>query len=65
MRVCIHRGAREIGGSGVEVEASGQRIVLDVGLPLDATDDAALLPAVRGFREPAVGAAPETILSMR
>lgn len=52
MRVCIHRGAREIGGSCVEVEASGQRIVLDVGLPLEAEADEALLPKVRGFREP-------------
>src|SRR3989338_10076727 len=52
MRVCIHRGAREIGGSCVEVEASGQRIVLDGGLPLEAEADEALLPKVRGFREP-------------
>jgi ribonuclease J len=36
MRVCIHRGAAQIGGSCVEVEAGGARIVLDVGLPLDA-----------------------------
>lgn len=52
MRVCIHRGAKEIGGSCVEVEAAGRRIVLDVGLPLGAEDDETLLPAVRGFREP-------------
>ncbi|HEX9871745.1 MAG TPA: MBL fold metallo-hydrolase [Candidatus Tectomicrobia bacterium] len=52
MRVCIHRGAHEIGGSCVEVEAAGQRIVLDVGLPLGAEADVALLPKVRGFREP-------------
>ena len=52
MRVCIHRGAHEIGGSCVEVEAAGQRIVLDVGLPLEVEADEALLPKVRGFREP-------------
>jgi len=52
MRVCIRRGAKEIGGSCVEVEASGRRIVLDVGLPLGAEDEEVLLPSVRGFREP-------------
>lgn len=36
MRVRIHRGAAEIGGTCVEVEAGGQRLVLDVGRPLDA-----------------------------
>jgi ribonuclease J len=36
MRVRIHRGAHEIGGSCVEVESAGERIVLDVGRPLDA-----------------------------
>ena len=58
MKVRIHRGTREIGGTCIEVEAQGKRIALDVGLPLDAPEDAAdgaheqLLPAVRGFREP-------------
>ena len=54
MRVRIHRGAREIGGTCIEVEAQGRRIVLDVGLPLDASVDEAerLLPDVPGFREP-------------
>ena len=52
MRVCIHRGAEQIGGSCVEAEASGSRIVIDVGLPLDAADvDIGLLPAVSGLRE--------------
>jgi ribonuclease J len=35
MRVKIHRGTREIGGTCVELEASGARILLDLGLPLD------------------------------
>lgn len=54
MRICIHRGTREIGGTCIELEASGRRIALDVGLPLDAGDDAHehLLPRVAGFREP-------------
>ena len=34
MRTRIHRGAAEIGGSCVEVEASGLRILIDAGLPL-------------------------------
>ena len=53
MRVCIHRGTNEIGGTCVEVEAEGRRIILDVGLPLDADDAAeSLLPSVKGFRTP-------------
>lgn len=38
MRVRIHRGAHEIGGSCVEVEADGESIIVDAGLPLN--DDA-------------------------
>ena len=50
VRVCIHRGTKEIGGTCVEVESQGKRIVLDVGLPLDVADPAAMpLPAVPGF----------------
>ena len=50
MRVRIHRGAHEIGGSCVEIEHHGKRIVLDVGRPLDGGLDADLpLPAVPGL----------------
>ena len=54
MRICIHRGTMEIGGTCIELEAEGKRIALDVGLPLDAPDEGheSLLPAVPGFREP-------------
>ena len=54
MRVCIHRGTGEIGGTCIEIEAEGKRVALDVGLPLDAPEDGheSLLPAVPGFREP-------------
>ena len=54
MRIRIHRGTKEIGGTCIEVEAQGMRIALDVGLPLDAPDDGheSLLPRVPGFREP-------------
>ena len=39
MRIRIHRGTKEIGGTCIEAEARGKRIALDVGLPLDAPDD--------------------------
>jgi len=51
MRYCIHRGTQEIGGTCIELEAQGKRLVLDVGLPLDKKDDPALLPHISGFRE--------------
>ncbi len=54
MRICIHRGTKQIGGTCIELEAQGKRITLDVGLPLDAGDDddiEGLLPQVPGFRE--------------
>lgn len=55
MRICIHRGTQEIGGTCIEIEAQGRRIVLDLGLPLDAPDREPhedLLPQVPGFTEP-------------
>ncbi len=53
MKARIHRGAREIGGSCVELEAAGSRLVLDLGLPLEsAHDNDAPLPAVSGLENP-------------
>lgn len=52
MRVCIHRGASEIGGNCVEIESQGRRIVLDVGLPLDQEPETCPLPPVPGFTAP-------------
>jgi ribonuclease J len=53
VRVRIHRGAHEIGGNCIEVEADGTRLVLDVGRPLSAGwDEDVELPAVAGFVEP-------------
>ena len=53
MKVQIHRGTQEIGGTCVEIESQGARIVLDVGLPLHVADaDWPLLPPVRGFAHP-------------
>lgn len=53
MRVCIHRGTKEIGGTCIELESQGKRIVLDVGVPLDVAypDDFPLHP-VEGFKKP-------------
>jgi ribonuclease J len=53
MRVCIHRGTKEIGGTCVEIESQGKRLVLDVGLPLDAPDpDSFPLHPIKGFEAP-------------
>jgi ribonuclease J len=50
LKVCIHRGANEIGGSCVELESQGQRLLLDLGLPLDAEqNDIKYLPEVKGL----------------
>lgn len=52
MRACIHGGAASIGASCVELEFEGQHLVLDLGLPLDASAGSAVtLPAIRGLRE--------------
>jgi ribonuclease J len=52
MRVRIHRGANQIGGSAIEVEAAGSRLLLDCGLPLDGDEeDERLLPAMAGLCE--------------
>jgi ribonuclease J len=48
VRACIHRGAHEIGGSCVEVEHDGTRLVLDIGLPLDSPLEVPL-PAISGL----------------
>jgi ribonuclease J len=45
MKARIHRGAAEVGGSCVELEANGQILLLDVGLPLsDGGETEARLP---------------------
>lgn len=51
MRVCIHRGSEQIGGTCIEVEAQGKRIILELGLPLDQEFDDVALPPVRGLHE--------------
>lgn len=50
MRACIHRGAAEIGGSCVELESEGRRLVLDLGLPLNSqAADKVPLPKITGL----------------
>jgi len=50
VRARIHRGAAEIGGSCIELEADGERLVLDLGRPLDAgSRDSVPLPPVDGL----------------
>jgi len=53
MKICIHRGTHEIGGTCVELESQGERIVLDIGSPLNVSDtDALPLYPVLGFDRP-------------
>ncbi len=50
MRACIHRGSHQIGGSCVELEQDGKRLLLDLGLPLDAkVNDRDYLPGAVGL----------------
>ena len=52
MRVRVHRGSHEVGGSCVEVEHAGFRLVLDVGKPLNAGwTDRVDLPSVPGLAD--------------
>jgi ribonuclease J len=47
----IHRGTQQIGGTCIELEADGARLLLDLGLPLDADEVSDnLLPEVSGLR---------------
>ena len=49
LRVCIHRGAHQIGGTCIELECQGNRLVLDIGMPLDAEDPSQVrMPDVSG-----------------
>ena len=52
MRARIHRGAAEVGGNCVELEARGKRLVLDVGWPITAADgEDVALPGVAGLAD--------------
>jgi ribonuclease J len=53
VNVCIHRGTKQIGGTCIELEQDGARLILDLGLPLDAEEATPdLLPPVDGVRSP-------------
>ncbi|MGK5083490.1 MBL fold metallo-hydrolase [Bdellovibrionota bacterium FG-1] len=39
MKYRIHRGANEIGGNLIEVEAQGKKIILDIGMPLTLPEE--------------------------
>jgi len=50
MDACIHRGSHEIGGSCVELRSEGKRLLIDLGLPLEAPGDSALyVPPIAGL----------------
>lgn len=50
MRIIVHRGSHQIGGSCIEIAAGESRIVLDAGLPLEADlCEGSLIPPVPGL----------------
>lgn len=50
MDVCIHRGSHQIGGSCVEIKQDGLRLLIDLGLPIDAEGNfSRYLPDVEGL----------------
>ena len=55
VKVCIHRGSNQIGGSCVEIECEGKRLIIDVGTPLDIENeediDESVLPDIKGIKE--------------
>lgn len=53
MRVCVHRGTQEIGGTCIEIESAGERVLLDLGCPLDlvGADSVGAVPPVSGLRD--------------
>lgn len=49
LEITIHRSADQIGGNCIEIATANSRLILDVGRPLDAPNDAAdLLPKTLG-----------------
>lgn len=51
MLLTVHRGAREVGGNCIEVEAEDARILLDIGAPLElAEGEEAALPRTLKLR---------------
>lgn len=51
MKICIRRGAKQIGGTCIEIESHGKRLVLDIGQPLDSPDaELVEMPRVKGLK---------------
>ena len=51
MKICIRRGAKQIGGTCIEIESQGKRLVLDIGQPLDSPDaESVEMPAWKGLK---------------
>lgn len=46
MKLVVHRGTHQIGGSCVEVFTSSTRIIVDLGLPLDSADSQLDVPGL-------------------
>jgi ribonuclease J len=56
VRLTVHRATNQIGGNCVEIVAGDHRILLDVGRPLDAPNDATgLLPTTLDLKAPMDG----------
>ncbi len=49
--ICIHRGTKEIGGTCIEIQSKGKRIILDIGCPLDCSPEKASIPDIPGTQE--------------
>ncbi len=48
MRICVHRGQNQIGGSIIEISANNTRIFLDVGIELDESEKITV-PEIEGL----------------
>ena len=49
MKICIHRGSKEIGGSCVQIEACGESILIDAGMPLTSSPESPpMIPKIDG-----------------
>lgn len=56
VQLTVHRSAHEIGGNCIELSAGDRRVLLDIGRPLDAADDAkGLLPGTLELKRPVAG----------
>lgn len=50
MKICIHRGAEEIGGSCVQIEAGGKSILIDAGMQLTTGSNSYVIPQTIDFK---------------